>query len=328
MKIPKVKFTDRQPAPADFLAEVLEGLSAPEKRLSPKYFYDARGSRLFEAICETPEYYPTRTETAILRCHAAEIAKSAGRSCVLIEPGAGAMDKVRLLLDSLQPEHYMPLDISGEHLLSAAEKLAADHPGLQVHAVCTDYSRGLDGLARVGLPAQRKKIVFFPGSTIGNFEPAEAADFLRQAARLAGTDGGLLIGVDLKKDPELLHRAYNDQRGITREFNLNLLHRINAELDANFDPDSFYHYAFYHARKSRIEMHLVSRGAQTVRLAGELIRFADGETIHTENSYKYTVGEFQVLARAAGFREAGCWTDPERMFSVQYFEVMDSDAMS
>lgn len=323
MRAPRVQFTDRQPAPADFLAEVLDGLSAPRKRLSPKFFYDTRGSRLFEAICETPEYYPTRTETAILRRHAPEIAEAAGRSCVLIEPGAGAMDKIRLLLNSLRPEHYLPLDISGEHLLGAAERLAADHPWLKVHAVCTDYSRGLDGLARTGLPAHRKKIVFFPGSTIGNFEPAEAADFLRQAAKLAAPDGGLLIGVDLKKDPELLHRAYNDLRGITREFNLNLLHRINAELEADFDPNGFYHYAFYQPQQSRIEMHLVSRGHQKVRLAGATIGFADGETIHTENSYKYTVEEFRALARTAGFREAGCWTDPEHLFSVQYFEVAD-----
>jgi dimethylhistidine N-methyltransferase len=323
---PRVRFTDRQPAPADFLAEVLEGLFAPQKRLPPKYFYDTRGSRLFEAICETPEYYPTRTETALFKRHAPEIAEAAGRSAVLIEPGAGAMGKVRLLLDELRPEHYLPLDISGEHLLLAAERLAADHPWLKVHAVCTDYSRGLDGLAWSEGPSHRKKIVFFPGSTIGNFEPAEAADFLRQTARLVAPDGGLLIGVDLKKDPELLHRAYNDSRGITREFNLNLLHRLNAELGADFDPNGFYHYAFYHARKGRIEMHLVSRGTQQVRLAGQTIGFADGETIHTENSYKYTVEEFRALARTAGFREVDCWTDPEFLFSVQYFEVAGTPA--
>jgi dimethylhistidine N-methyltransferase len=321
MRAPRVKFTDRQPAPTDFLAEARAGLTAPQKRLAPKFFYDSRGSRLFEAICETPEYYPTRTEIGILKRHASEIAEATGRSCVLIEPGAGAMNKVRLLLNALRPDAYLPLDISGEHLLQAAGRLAADHPWLEIHAVCTDYSLGLDGLDWPKLPKPRKRIVFFPGSTIGNFEPAEATRFLEQAARLAGPRGGLLIGVDLKKDPDLLHCAYNDSRGVTREFNLNLLHRINAELDADFDVDGFYHYAFYHARKGRIEMHLVSRSPQEVRLAGETIRFADGETIHTENSYKYTTEEFQTLARRAGFREAGCWTDPDRLFSVQYFEV-------
>jgi dimethylhistidine N-methyltransferase len=318
MTATRVRFTDRQPAPADFLAEVLAGLSAPQKRLSPKFFYDTRGSHLFEAICETPEYYPTRAETAILRRHAGEIAAAVGRSVVLIEPGAGAMDKVRLLLEDLKPEHYVPMDISGEHLLRAARRLATDHPWLTIDAVCTDYSRGLDG---ADLPRDGKRVVFFPGSTIGNFEPAEAAEFLRQMAQLAGPGGGLLIGVDLKKDPETLHRAYNDAQGVTRDFNLNLLHRMNGELGADFDPAGFQHYAFYQPRAGRIEMHLVSRLAQTVRIGGERIGFVEGETIHTENSYKYTLGEFRALARTAGFREAGCWTDPQELFSVQYFEV-------
>lgn len=317
----RLRFLDREPKPADFRAEVLQGLTRPHKRLPPKFFYDRRGSTLFEAICETPEYYPTRTETAILRNRAAEIAEAVGPSCVLIEPGSGNSRKVRLLLAALRPEVYMPLDISGEHLLDAARTLAAEYPRLHVCAVCMDYSLGLDGLEVSRLPADRKKIVFFPGSTIGNFEPTEALAFLRQVVRLVEPDGGLLIGVDLKKDPERLHRAYNDARGITREFNLNLLYRINVELNADFDPDRFYHYAFYHARKGRIEMHLVSRGLQDVRLAGERLSFADGESIHTENSYKYTVGEFQALARTAGLRLAGCWTDAEQLFSVQYFEV-------
>jgi dimethylhistidine N-methyltransferase len=317
----RLRFLDRKPKPADFRAEVLRSLSRPRKRLPPKFFYDRQGSALFEAICETPEYYPTRTETAILRDRADEIAEAIGLSCALIEPGSGNSRKVRLLLAALRPEVYMPLDISGEHLLDTAQTLAAEHPRLHICAVCMDYSLGLEGLEVSQLSMDRKKIVFFPGSTIGNFEPAEALDFLRQVVRLVQPDGGLLIGVDLKKDPERLHRAYNDARGVTREFNLNLLHRINAELNADFDPDRFYHYAFYHARKGRIEMHLVSQGRQEVRLAGERLAFADGESIHTENSYKYTVGEFQALARAAGLRAAGCWTDAEKLFSVQYFEV-------
>jgi dimethylhistidine N-methyltransferase len=318
-----VDFSDCKPSQADFLAEVLKGLSSPQKRLPPKFFYDSRGSRLFEAICETPEYYPTRAETAILRRHAFEIAEAVGRFCLLIEPGAGNMNKVRLLLNALRPEAYLPLDISGEHLLGAARALAADLPWLHVHAVCLDYSRGLDRFDWSGLPAGHKKIVFFPGSSIGNFEPTEAMDFLRQAARLVDPNGGLLIGVDLKKDPELLHRAYNDARGITREFNLNLLSRINTELDADFNPHRYYHYAFYHARKGRIEMHLVSHGSQDVRVAGQRLHFADSESIHTENSYKYSIEEFQALARTAGLQAAGCWTDPENLFSVQYFEVAE-----
>lgn len=320
MTAPRIRFVDRQPAPADFLAEVLEGLGAPQKRLSPKFFYDSRGSALFEAICATPEYYPTRTEIGILRRFTAEIAETLGPSCVLIEPGSGSMDKVRLLLEALRPAAYLPADISGEHLLSAARALAAEYPWLGVHAVCMDYSLGLEALAGPELPTGRK-IVFFPGSTIGNFEPGEAADFLAQAARLVGPGGGLLIGVDLKKDPAVLHGAYNDAQGITAEFNRNLLRRINAELDADFDPGRFHHYAFYHAPQGRIEMHLLSRGAQTVRVAGTRLDFADGESIHTENSYKYTLAEFRALARSAGFRAAGCWTDADTLFSVQYFEV-------
>ena len=321
MSTQEVGFTDCSTAPADFLSEILTGLTAPQKRLSPKFFYDTRGSHLFEAICETPEYYPTRTETGILRRYAPEIAEAVGPSCLLIEPGSGSMEKVRLLLKALRPAAYLPADISGEHLLRAAKSLAAEFPWLQVHAVAMDYSQGLHTLDETELSEGSKKVVFFPGSTIGNFEPAEAADFLHRAARLVGPGGGLLIGVDLKKDPAVLHRAYNDAQGITGAFNRNLLHRINAELGADFDPDRFHHYAFYHAPKGRIEMHLISRGSQSVQLAGNRLAFADGESIHTENSYKYAIGEFRELAQAAGFRAAGCWTDAHSLFSVQYFEM-------
>lgn len=320
MNPPHLQFTDREPRAADFRAEALAGLSQPQKRLPPKFFYDQRGSGLFEAICETPEYYPTRTETALLKRHAAEIAAAIGRDCVLIEPGSGNSQKVRLLLGELRPALYLPLDISGQHLLHAARSLAHDHPRLAIHAVCMDYSLGLDGLDPALFPAGRKRVVFFPGSTIGNFEPDEALSFLRETARLAGPQGGLLIGVDLKKDPERLHRAYNDAQGITREFNLNLLRRINLELGADFDVGRFRHYAFYHPRRGRIEMHLVSQGVQVARLAGHTLRFAEGESIHTENSYKYTVEEFRALAGEAGWRAVACWRDGENLFSVQYFE--------
>lgn len=314
-----ITFTDREPRAEDFGAAVLWGLTQPQKRLPPKFFYDARGSSLFEAICETPEYYPTRTETALLKCYAAEIAATVGTGCVVIEPGSGGSQKVRLLLRELCPALYLPLDISGRHLLHAAQKLAAEHPRLAIHAVCMDYSQGWAKLD--GLPLEGKRVVFFPGSTIGNFEPLEALEFLRDTARLVGQGGGLLIGVDLKKDPERLHRAYNDAQGITRDFNLNLLRRINNELGADFDLHRFRHYAFYHARKGRIEMHLLSQGAQTVRLLGHSLTFAEGETIHTENSYKYTVEEFQALAGKAGFQPVAVWRDAENLVSVQYFEV-------
>ena len=317
----RVGFSDIEPAPADFLNDVLAGLSRPHKCLPPKYFYDGRGSRLFEAICESPEYYPTRTETAILQRYAPAIAEAIGPSCLLIEPGAGSVDKVRWLLDLLRPALFLPLDISGEHLLGAARALVAEYPWLRVHAVAMDYTRGLQRFDWSTMAAGHRKIVFFPGSTIGNFDPPEALDFLRQVARLVAPDGGLLIGVDLKKDPVLLHRAYNDAAGITREFNLNLLRRINAELGGDFDPDSFHHYAYYHVSKGRVEMHLVSRADQTVRIGGQRLSFREGESIHTENSYKYTLTEFGDLAARAGLMRAASWTDPANLFSVQYFVV-------
>lgn len=316
-----LRFTQKAAGTADFRAEVLTGLGQAHKCLPPKFFYDREGSALFEALCATPEYYPARAETAILRDHAGAIAEAVGRDCVLIEPGSGASRKVRLLLDGLRPSLYLPLDICGEYLLGAARALATERPGLRVHAVCMDYGRGLDLLESCLPPGDHKRVVFFPGSTIGNFEPGEALAFLVQVARLVAPDGGLLIGVDVRKEPERLHRAYNDAQGLTRQFNLNLLRRINHALQADFDPDRFCHYAFYHTRKCRVEMHLVSRGAQRVGVAGESLGFADGESIHTENCYKYTVEEFRALAGMAGFRTVECWRDEEGLFSVQYFEL-------
>lgn len=308
-------FYDREPEPVNFRREVLEGLLRPSKRLPPKLFYDRRGSELFEAICETPEYYPTRTEIGILKDSTEEIAEAIEKHCVLVEPGSGNSRKVRLLLEALCPAVYMPLDIAKEHLMNAARALAADFPWLEVHAACLDYSKGFN-LPHV--KGRSKKILFFPGSTIGNFEPAEALAFLRRVARLVGPGGGMLVGVDLKKAPELLRRAYNDSLGVTREFNLNLLRRINAELNGDFDLTRFRHHAFYNSAAGRIEMHLVSKTDQIVRVAEARIPFARGESIHTENSYKYSVEEFQALAGAAGFRAAGCWRDADRLFSVQY----------
>jgi dimethylhistidine N-methyltransferase len=316
-----LRFIDSEPAPADLRGEVLRGLSTPRKSLPPKLLYDRRGSALFEAICETPEYYPTRTEIGILKNSADAIVAAVGRNCLLIEPGSGNCRKVRLLLERLQPAIYMPLDIAKPHLLAASRGLAADYPWLSVQAVCMDYSRRFDGLDFIRDLTDLKKVFFFPGSTIGNLEPGEALAFLRRIAQLIGPGGGLLIGVDLKKDPARLHRAYNDADGVTREFNLNLLRRLNHELGAGFDPDRFYHYAFYNVPRGRVEMHLISRGRQEIPLEEDVMVFSDGESIHTENSYKYTVEEFQALAEAAGFRPAACWRDADQLFSVQYFEV-------
>jgi dimethylhistidine N-methyltransferase len=321
MNARRIRFIDRKPSSAGLLDEVLSGLLSPRKRLPPKLFYDKRGSELFEAICGTSEYYPTRTEIGILRDSAAEIAETIGQNCILIEPGSGNSQKVQILLGALRPAVYMPMDISRDHLKLSVQALGAAYPWLHVHAICLDYTDGLEAFEPTAMPAESKKVVFFPGSTIGNFERGEVLAFLRRVARLVEPDGGLLIGVDLKKDPALLHRAYNDAQGLTREFNLNVLRRINTELNADFDLDRFYHYAFYNAGESRIEMHLISRSAQEIHLAGESLRFADGESVHTENSYKYTVEEFQRLARTAGFRTRGCWCDDRTWFSVHYFDL-------
>jgi len=310
---------DLHPAHDDLRAQVLHGLSQKRRQLPCKFFYDRRGSQLFDQICELDEYYLTRAELAILRRHVGEMVAALGKRCRLIEYGSGSSLKTALLLDELQdPAAYVPLDISHEHLLDAACRLAAQRPALNIVPVCADYTRPFsvpdcDGALRT--------VIYFPGSTIGNFEPHEARAFLRSAARQCGGGGGLLIGVDLKKDPKLLHAAYNDARGITAEFNLNLLHRINRELEGDFAIDRFAHYAFYHPRLGRIEMHLVSRHDQEATAAGTRFSFRDGETIFTESSYKYTLAEFESLAAAGGWTLRNVWLDEQRLFSVQYLTV-------
>lgn len=303
----------------DFRAQVAWGLSQTRKRLPCKFFYDQQGSQLFDQICDLPEYYLTRTELEILRTHAAEMASALGPRCRVVEYGSGSSLKTRLLLDQLnEPVSYVPLDISREHLHQAAGRLAVCYPSLKILPVCADYTRPFeipdgDGAARTA--------IYFPGSTIGNFEPHEARDFLREAALRCGAGGGLLIGVDLKKDPALLHAAYNDAQQVTAQFNLNLLARINRELDGNFPLDRFAHYAFYNPRLGRIEMHLVSQAAQTIRAAGQQFPFDDGETIFTESSFKYTLEQFESLALASGWTVRQVWTDDRRLFSVQYLTV-------
>ena len=298
-----------------FATELLDGLRATPRAVAPKWFYDNEGSRLFEAICELPEYYPTRTELALLDHHAQEMAALIGAQADIVEFGAGASRKVRVLLDALQaPRRYMPVDISGEHLEEAAAALRADYPRLQVQPLAADFTRGLQLP-----PALGRRIGFFPGSSIGNFEPAQAQALLRGFAGLLG-GGGLLIGVDLVKDPALLHAAYNDSRGVTASFNLNLLARANRELGADFDLTAWAHSAFYQPALKRIEMHLVSRRAQRVRVAGESLSFAEGDSVHTENSYKYTVEGFAALARGAGFDVRKTWVDGGRRFSLHWLE--------
>lgn len=311
---------DLHPTLADFKAEVLTGIKNGSKRLSPKFFYDQRGSRLFDAITELPEYYPTRTEIGILEQHGAEMAEHLGKDCFLLELGSGSSKKIRVLLDALQPEVYMPLDISREHLEDSAQALAGDYPELKVHAACVDYSNDFD---LPYCPEELPRAAFFPGSSIGNFEPAAARDLLKRVHGLLGDNGNLLIGVDLKKDPALLNAAYNDQEGVTAAFNLNLLHRMNRELSADFVVDNFAHYAFYNPTPGRIEMHLLSRTAQSVQVAGEDVHFAEGESLHTESSYKYTVAEFQQLAAEAGFSPENVWLDEAQRFSVHCLRAGD-----
>ncbi|MDQ2695011.1 MAG: L-histidine N(alpha)-methyltransferase [Pseudomonadota bacterium] len=318
MTAPAVRFHDQHPGVASLLDEVLHGLARTPKAIPPKFFYDERGSRLFDAICELPEYYLTRTETALLRDHALEIAALAGPECLLIELGSGASKKVRLLLDALHPCVYMGVDISRDFLLAATRRLAADYPWLEVHAACADFSRALHLPC---CPIGFKKLAFFPGSSIGNFEPADAAAFLAQLREALLPDGALLVGVDLKKDPALLDAAYNDAQGVTAAFNLNLLRRIRDELRARLDLDGFAHRAFYNEAAGRIEMHLASRRAQAVEVAGRRFAFAAGETLHTENSYKYAVAEFQELAAAAGYAPQRVWTDGQGLFSVHYLRA-------
>ncbi len=316
----RIAFHDLAPGEESFRDAVLHGLGGARKSIPCKFFYDARGSALFEEICLLPEYYPTRTETAILDENAAEIAAQMGAHCRLIEFGSGASHKVRILLQALDgPAAYVPVDISREHLRDAATSLAEDFPWLPVIAVCADYTRPFPMPPLPGPPG--KRVGFFPGSTIGNFEPEPAERFLTNFAQILGPGGELLIGVDLKKDPAILEAAYDDLAGVTAAFNLNLLKRINRELDGDLDLDCFEHVALYNETQGRIEIYIRSLAGQQARVAGCHIRFAAGELIHTEYSYKYAVPEFRALAARAGFRPVDTWTDPAELFSVHYFRV-------
>jgi dimethylhistidine N-methyltransferase len=300
-----------------FADNLLAGLAKTPKEIACKYFYDEEGSRLFEAICDLPEYYQTRTETTLLARHAGEITALMGPDVEIVEFGAGSLRKARILLDALQnPRAYTPLDISGDYLAGVVQSLAADYPALTLRPMVGDFSEPLDIPV---LPDHPRRAGFFPGSTIGNFRPEAALALLRRM-RAGLNDGGLLIGVDLVKDPARLHAAYNDAAGVTALFNKNLLARANRELGANFDLGGFAHYAPYNAAAQRIEMYLVSLRRQRVRLRGSLIEFAQGEPLHTEDSHKYTIESFREMAARAGFNPRAVWTDEERLFSVHWLE--------
>ena len=300
-----------------FGRDLVAALANQPHAISPKYFYDAEGSRLFDRICELPEYYPTRTELAILQRCVGEAAQLAGPGAEIVEFGAGSLRKVRLLLQAFEaPARYVPIDISGEHLRDAAAILRGEFAGLDVQPLVADYTQDF------ALPegGAGRRIGFFPGSTLGNFSPAEALAFLERAAQtLRG--GALLLGADLVKDPHVLHAAYNDAEGVTAAFNRNLLARANRELGANFRLAQYAHYAFYNAPLARIEMHLVSRVRQDVSFCGERFTLDEGESLHTENSYKFTVDGLRALAQRAGFRPGPVWTDPDRLFSVHWLHA-------
>lgn len=317
---PRIPLSDYAPTTSGFREEVLAGLAGDPKTLPCKYFYDARGAALFERICELSEYYPTRVELAIMESHVREMANLLGPRCLVIEYGSGAGKKIRMLLGHLKdPVGYVPIDISKEQLLTEAGSLAAAFPDLEILPVAADYTGDYAIPSPARAPARR--VVYFPGSTIGNFDPAAATAFLKHVADQCGPGGALVIGVDLRKDPEILHRAYNDSLGVTAEFNKNLLARCNRELGADFPLDRFRHHAFYDPAEGRIEMHLVSLDDRTVRVGGETIAFERGETIWTESSYKYSRRGFAALAEAAGFETARVWVDAEGMFSVHYLTL-------
>ena len=301
----------------EFAADVIAGLTAKPKHLPPKYFYDLAGSSLFDRITDLPEYYPTRSELDLLTKHAPEIASLFPPACALVEFGSGSSRKARIVLRAAASvEAYVPVDISGDFLREDAARLRRDFPHLSIIPVVADFTAMTES-AMTELPAEiaaKPRAGFFPGSTIGNFEPHEACAFLRRAGGILGAGSVLIVGVDLEKAPDILYRAYNDAEGVTAKFNLNLLARINRELGANFDLAAFEHHAFYNAERYRIEMHLASTKRQKVRIGETSIEFRAGETIHTENSYKYSVNSFQAMARGAGWAPLKAWTDG--LFSV------------
>ncbi len=314
------RLIDLHPPRADMRADVLEGLSRPQKQLSPKYFYDERGSRLFEDITRLPEYYLTRTETGIMQAHLPEMAEWIGPHAAVIEFGSGTGEKIRRLLQHLEsPVASVTVEISRNHLLASADRLAAQHPELDVIAVCADFTQPFE---LPSIPRATRNLVFFPGSTIGNFAPGAALGLLKVMRQVAGDKGSLLIGADLVKDKAILEAAYNDSQGVTAAFNLNLLRRINKELGADFKIDAFRHCAEYNEDERRIEMYLVSQSVQSVNIDGTSFAFSEGDRILTEYSHKYELEPFAEMSASAGFKVQQVWTDPQRLFSVQYLQAV------
>ncbi len=315
-----VEFFDLTIKSNNILKEVLVGLSKSQKTIPPKFLYDQKGSDLFEKICLLPEYYPTRTENKILKNNAHEMAELIGPDALLIEPGSGSGDKVRHLLRKLKnPKGYIPIEISREILLRMTNELDDEFLELNIIPVCADFTGDLELPLTVD-SYSGKKVIFFPGSTIGNLVPEEAIRNLKKFGKLISSGGGLLIGVDLKKDSKIFELAYDDPEGVTATFNLNLLERLNRELDASFDPSNFSHEAFYNEELGRVEMHLKSQIDQLVKVNQTVFRFRKGETIHTENSYKYSVEEFCELCSKAKFEIKRYWKDENSLFCVYYFE--------
>jgi L-histidine Nalpha-methyltransferase len=313
---------EHHPARASLLGQVLDGLRHQPKSVSSLFLYDTIGSHLFERICELPEYYLTRTEIDILRTHAGDIGRVIGDDALLIELGSGSSIKTRLLLDALQNlTAYVPVDISRSALMGASRALALAYPAIEVMPVCADFTQPFPIPSSVRRPS--KRVAFFPGSTIGNFDTRTAQRLLSLLRRITGSGGGLLIGVDLVKNPEVLERAYQDSQGVTAEFNLNLLSRLNREFGANFDPQTFNHRALWQERDCRIEMHLVSTTDQTVCIGGEYIAFARGESICTELCHKYTLAQFGAMARQSGWEAGDVWMDAAQRFSVHYLHATD-----
>ena len=312
-------YDQHQSRDQDMSTDVLTALSQSYKMIPPKYFYDEKGSQLFEKITQLDEYYLTRTEISILKQCVSEIKDLIESHCVLVEYGSGSSEKIRILLETIRPEAYVPMDISKEFLFESADRLVAEFPWLEVHATCVDYSQEVELPYRPeGLPL----VGFFPGSSIGNFTHQEAKNFLCRVSRTLGTGNGFIIGVDTKKDARLLHAAYNDREGVTSEFNLNVLDHINEQLQGNLDRRHFRHVAEYNESLGRVEMYLESTIDQVAQISGKGIKFRKGERIHTENSYKYHIEEFEALAKECGFELVQHWMDENELFAVYYFKVI------
>ncbi|MFT6906853.1 MAG: dimethylhistidine N-methyltransferase [Oleiphilaceae bacterium] len=312
-----VFFKNQHPGESDSRTEILAGLNQKQKTINPKYFYDTHGSELFERITKLPEYYPSRTERSLYLKHADAIAEYCGKNCVMIEPGSGSSEKIRLLLESLKLKAYVPMDIAKDFLQRSALKLGKEFSWLNIHAVCADF--GIYDEAPEGLP-EGKRVIFYPGSTLGNMTPEAAKQFLTNLRPWLGHDGGMLIGIDLHKSTDTLTAAYNDSEGVTAAFNLNALSHINQLVNSNFDLRNFSHRAFYNLNLKRIEMHLESHLDHIVKVGESAIAFAEGETIHTENSYKYTQESFENLAEGAGFKVRQSWFDDKQLFGVHYLD--------